>query len=1007
MRKISPESLTLRYLSLAFILFTGASGLIYEVTWHRYLSNMLGSQARASAIILAVFLGGLSLGYALFGRISRGRSASVLLLWVGLIEVGIGLWSITFPYAYQLFWENIGILRSGGSLSLLMDFLIAFALIAPPTILMGGTLPLLTQGLVKDESLASTVHSQVYAINTGGAFGGCVLAGFYLLPAYGLKTTLLYAAPFNIVAGVFFILAAALVENDSSPKETKDSKESAESDGVKTPHLIRTSLIAFIAGFSSLSLQVILMRVVALSAGASEYSFTMVVAAFILMLAVGAWKVRKKSFAIPLWLNQTIACFSALLLYLSVEYWPYFAHIIRTFFSSIDEAFYPYYLSLFLVLCIALAIPIGAMGATMPLLFRSIDVAHKELGRLVGRIYAFNTLGCVLGALLGGYAALYFLQAHDVFRLCLLCLAASAFLSLTLRTSGNRLQTLSAFVFLCVLSVSSLLLPPWKAERMSSGLFRNRKPSSFTFNGPDEVYRRRMQNATILAHEDGPNTTVTIGEMPNVVSNLSAFESAPAVTRNIKVNGKSDGRLFDRDMSTMLLATHLPTLLSAVPVKRAAVIGFGLGVTAGALTQYEEVDTVRIVEISPVIRKFAHFFDFGNYNVTSNPKVEWAIEDAYRVLGGETESYDLIISEPSNPWVTGVERLFTKDFYTIVKNRLNPQGIYCQWIQLYSISEESVLSVIRTFGASFRHLRLFEENGDLIILGSDAPFNASSVQKMFQRFETSPQAQYDLRSINIPSLYALLATEVWVPKEAVPDGDLHTLEHPSLAFQAGRDFFAGQDFEIREWLSTSVGSPWRRHSANKALFGFALSNDAIQRDALLDFAQKACPNQQTNFFPDWQKATAPCKDMLLHLLVRRFISSRGGPPVQDFNIIKAMIEIEGIDDRPELEELFPRLSSTEARQIIRVFRRYDSALLPLSIRKLISAAAQCKPEDGREYVYCQIEFIKALAESGYGELARELYSQLKLSEDEEKKIRLRAVVEAAEQAQAFVTREHH
>ncbi len=1002
MRKLSSDSLALRYSSLVLILFTGATGLIYEVTWHRYLSNMLGSQARASAIILAVFLGGLSIGYGVFGRGSRGRRATALLLWVGLIEIGIGLWSISFPYIYDALWQNVGILRSGGKLSLILDFVIASVLIGPPTILMGGTLPLLTQGLVKDKSLASTVHSQVYAINTGGAFFGCVLAGFYLLPAFGLRTTLLFAAPINIVAGLLFMFSAFLVQND----ELKEDTETSETNALPTqlPHKVRTSLIALIAGFCSLSLQVILMRVVALSAGASEYSFTMVVAAFILMLAVGAWKVREKSFAVPLWLNQTIACVSAALLYLSIGYWPYGAHVIRVFFSSVPQAFYPYYLALFIVLCLLLAIPIGAMGATMPLLFRSIEVAHKDLGRFVGRIYAFNTIGCVLGALLGGYLALYVLQAHDVFRICLYGLAFSAFLSLSIRGTAKALPATPILIFLSLLIVSTFSLPPWEAERMSSGLFRSRTPTAFSFDGADVLYKRKMTGTTILAHEDGPNTTVTVSEMPSTRTSRGQFDDAPKVTRNIKVNGKSDGRLFDRDMSTMLLATHLPTLLSSVEVKNAAVIGFGLGVTAGALTQYPEIEKVRIIEISPVIRELAHFFDYGNYNVTRNPKVEWSIDDAYRVLGGETQEYDLVVSEPSNPWVTGVERLFTTEFYEIIKKRLNPKGVYCQWIQLYSISEEAVLSVIRTFGNSFRYLRLFEVNGDLIILGSDAPFDAESVRGMFKRFESAPQAQYDLGSINIPSLYALLATEVWLPKQAVPEGKLHSLEHPSLAFQAGRDFFVGKDFEIRAWLSTPVGEPWRRRSANMALFGYALSNDEIEKDALFDFVRMACPGNQDTFFRGWERSSAPCRDMLLHLRIRGFINGDGGPSDLDVAIMLAMLEFDGIAERVSLEDIFPTFDSSRARKIFRVFRQYESALLPLSVKKLINAAARCEPDDGREFYLCQIEFIKALAESGYGELARELYSQLNLSEAEEKKFQLRAIVEAAEQAEAFVTR---
>ncbi|MCB0311555.1 MAG: fused MFS/spermidine synthase, partial [Bdellovibrionales bacterium] len=299
-----------RSLALIVTLFTGSAGLVYEVTWHRYLANLIGSQARAAAIILAVFLGGLSVGYILFGRFSHNRSPRTLIRMYAWIEILIGAWACLFPLLFNFVWQQVGILNPQGALSIIYDVTLCIVLIAFPTVLMGSTLPLLTQGLARNNRDAASFHARVYALNTAGACLGCLAAGFLLIPVVGLARTLILVSSCNLGAGLLLLYLAPRVSAERPhPKVSHHSLQGHL-------NLWQAAVVAFLAGFYALSLQTILIRLIGLSVGSSEYSFSMVVAVFILLLAVGAWLgagINRRG--IPLWLNQLVVFLGLAALY--------------------------------------------------------------------------------------------------------------------------------------------------------------------------------------------------------------------------------------------------------------------------------------------------------------------------------------------------------------------------------------------------------------------------------------------------------------------------------------------------------------------------------------------------------------------------------------------------------------------------------------------------------------------------------------------------------------------
>ena len=994
----------MRVLTLAVTFFTGLTGLVYEVTWHRYLANFLGSQAQAAAVILAVFLGGLSVGYHVFGKISLNRSPQALLVICGISEIAIGVWAYLFHSLYGTVWEVSGVVDPKSFIAVFWEIAVSVTLIGFPTVLMGGTLPLLTQGLSTDLRDASPFHARVYAINTGGAFVGCLLAGFYFLPEWGLAGTMRAMAPVNLLAGGVLIAFAFFLSNVVKASGAADPSGVANAEE-GTVSFAAAKWAAFLAGFYSITLQTVFIRLVALSMGSSEYAFSMVVAVYVCMLAWGAWRLSGRGVALlSPWANQIFLFCSALALYLSVSYWPYSAYVLRTLITSAGPAFYFYYAVMFVVLSLVLAIPVGAMGGTMPLLFANVRRNVGDIGAVVGRLYAWNTVGCVAGALIGGYWLLVLCNLDGVYKLCLSAMALSGLLLYPWRVSPRQ-QNRAVALALGVACLSPLMLQEWNKEYLGNGLFRTTYPMAGAYEGPTEFYAGLRGSVKQVAYKDSPNSTVAVSEYAASAATRD-LNNGGAFVRNIKVNGKSDGETSHGDMRTMRLTAHLPGLLSAAPIKRVAVVGFGLGVTVGSVSLYPEVENIHVIEISPAVKQFAPLFDFANYNVTKNPKVKWSIGDAYRVLGASKESYSLIVSEPSNPWVTGVERLFAREFYEIVKSRLEPGGMYVQWIHDYTLSIDTLGLVFKTFGNAFPHVKTFRTSSDIIMLGSLQPIANASVDRLRTRYAELPEIRKALAQVNVMSPAALLGLEVWITKEQFPDAEEQTLEFPKLCHRAGRDFFYGRDAELNDELNEPARRLWGRAYAEASLAKgwFATSTNSDQD--LIDYMRSACDRDALGMWEGWRRELKSCRDVLVSLAVRGQNQPAFGLEQHEVDLLRSLK-----DDGLNMDAwvaLSERLSVSEARSTIEIFGSYDSIFWPLSVEKLMNVAVPCLKVNSEPALLCRDQLIEVLAVTGHSKEARAIYESLAASPadlkalGEDRSSMLRAYVGASTLIPAYI-----
>ncbi len=870
-----------RGLAVALTLATGFSALVYEVAWERYLAILLGSHSEATAAVLGIFLAGLSYGYALFGRVSRrlvarsgprGEPAHLLRTY-GIVEIGIGLYAFAFPLVFAAVWSfSVHLPHRPEWLSFAVDVVLSAILILPPTILMGGTIPLLTQGLATGLADSTRFHALVYGSNTAGAFFGALAAAFFLIPRLGLTGAMLAMGAVNLAAGVAFVRL--------QPAGSGAGWATVESDPRAPVRGVRTFAVAvLLIGFAMMALQTTINRVVALAVGASPFTFATVVATFVLSIAVGSLVVSALDRIHPAVLPATQWCLVAYLLALErvVPDSGYWFHLLRSAFRDEPELFLPYRFAVFLALCSVLLLPLALSGAALPLVFHRLRNEVGELGRVAGRIYSQNTLGSLLGALLGGYALLFWLELHHVYRLAVLALAVAAAI-LTLRCLPRR-RGLAVGGLLTALVVL-VLLPAWSIPRVTAGAFRARQPRTGTFDGPGAFYEAFLgprPERNILFHDDDPSATVTV-------------VTTPGEGRAIIVNGKSDGNVPDENV-TMVLIGLLPAML-AENAERAFVIGYGTGLTAGALATLDSVVEVVCAEISPGVIRAAPLFEALNLGAASNPKTRLLRADAYRSLLRSEGSFDVIASEPSNPWVSGVEMLFSREFLLAARARLSPGGVYAQWFHTYETDARTLALVLGTYRSVFDRVAVWSTmKGDVLLLGFRSADTEADLERLERRFG-DPRFRSLLEWVGIDSLPALLAHER-IPSGVIGEIDLpdevHTLLHPRLNHRAARAFFAGKAAE----LPVTVHRPAAEAGARSSLLGRLLrERRVVLTDGdWVEIAEQGCridPRVCAVFLARWRHERGESAE-LTDAIAQARRSTAGAPALADEELGRLLV----------------------------------------------------------------------------------------------------------------------
>jgi len=562
-----------------------------------------------------------------------------------------------------------------------------------------------------------------------------------------------------------------------------------------------------------------------------------VVATFVLCIALGSLAVSRASHIPAAALPAAAAALAMLLALLHplLDQAAFAAHRVRVLMPDTTAGHRGFQAASVGLTLAVLAVPLALSGALLPLLFHDLRRRMGELGGAVGRLYAWNTLGSVLGALLGGHLLLRVLDLHHVYRIAVGAVVVAAML-LVRRASRSAAVRRAAWMTAIAVLLALGALPGWRPERLSTAHLRLRHGDATVYRNARALAEAQHARGVLFAADD-PTTTVLVNDHETEEGQLS---------RALFTNGKSDGSLLP-DYPTMALTGLVPCIL-ADACRSAFVIGLGTGVTAGELAALESVETVEVAEISSAVMAALPLFDEGNQGASRNPKLTIRREDAYRTLLRSDRRFDVIASEPSHPWAIGVEMLYAREFLSAARARLAPGGVYAQWMHAYEMDDETLALVLRTYADSFSSAAVwFAAGSDLLLLGFEAADPVPNLARLDARL-----AQPDLRAgflrAGVRSLPALLAHEL-VPagvmtRSALP-GPVHTLLHPRLAHQATAAFFRGDHARLPRFVSAAASA----RAATSGALARLVAAGRLDEDAFETVVRRVCETR------DWECAT--------------------------------------------------------------------------------------------------------------------------------------------------------
>ena len=759
--------------ALGLIFFaSGFAGLIYESIWTYYLKLFLGHAAYAQTLVLAIFMGGMAMGAALAARHSA-RLASPLRIYA-LAEAFIGLFALSFDAVFvgatEGFYSLVASHQLDGSSFTATKWGLATALILPQSVLLGATFPLFAAAATR----ALPAHpgrsfATLYCANSLGGAVGVLASGFMLIPALGLPGTMGAAGGINLAI-------ALLVAWMSSPGVHHPELAKHEQVARLTPMVLLMLLVSFITGASSFVYEVGWIRMLSLTLGSATHAFELMLSSFIFGLALGGFWVRKRidtasNAGILLGYVQIAMGFAAIAtIPLHTLTFDLTAYLINTLPKS-DQGYTWFNLARYGIASLIMFPAAFCAGMTLPLATRILYATPGQGERAIGLIYAANTLGAIAGIAFAVHIGLPVLGLNYLVASGAITDVLLGGLLLAVFAGRSKLRLVAAATAMSVVG-TAFAATTFDPKKLVSGVFRN---------------GRTTIDGDVVAIRHGKSATISVER-----------EAAKMV---IRTNGKADAsayvnsaQTYTMDEVTMTLIGALPLMLHPAP-HRVANIGFGSGITAATILDDPRVKHLDNIEIEPAMVDLARHFGAQNLAVFTDPRSAIHIDDAksfFATDGGRR--YDLIVSEPSNPWVSGVAGLFSVEFYRHVRRYLADGGLFAQWLQVYETHPERAASVIKAVAQSFDdYLVIALDYGDILIVArKDGPvalapdafakLSGAMVQRL-KRIDVGGQADLALRVLGNKALFG-----PWLARQPVPaNSDFH----PYLDNHADRDRFIG------------------------------------------------------------------------------------------------------------------------------------------------------------------------------------------------------------------------
>ncbi len=759
----------------ALFFFSGAASLVYEVLWFRLLLLKLGGTGLSVATVTAAFMTGLGLGAWLLGtRLARGVRPLAL---YGILEIGIGAYVLLSPLLISLAGRLDAWMLGAepGLAGRVLSFALAGIVLVPPTMCMGGTLPVLARLVEGGDGKPASWIGLLYGLNTTGAVLGAGATGFALLPGIGLSRTLLLAAAGNVALG---LVAIALSRQAAAETDRRTQAERVGEASEETPRLALAVAASSVSGLVSFVLQVSWTRILALVFGSSVYAFSLILVIFLLGLGggalAGAWACGRTRNARDglAWCFLSAGGF-ALLGQGLVGLLP------RLYLGALVSAGGRQALGSASWMAAALMLPTTLfLGAAFPFVVR-LATGDRRAGASagVGRVYAGNTAGGVVGAFTAALVlvpALGLAGAASLAALVLLALGTAIGWTGRADRPGPRVSSMTrAAAAVALVAAWLLAVPGWDRNVMSMGvaLWGPRAHA----DGRD-VFRdlASLREDRVRYYRDGVTATVAVKEAPL---------AGGAVHRYMTVDGHIDASN-GSDMPTQVLLGQLPILAARSRKADVMVVGYASGVTAGSVLTHP-VESLTVVEIEERVRDASHAFDDVNGRPLDDARVRFVANDARAYLERTDRSFDVIVSEPSSVWLTGPSKLFTRETFERIRARLKPGGILGQWVHTYDLTEEDIFTVLRTVRLVFPHVAVAQllAGADLLLLASQEPIRIDLAA--LDAALTEVRVAEDLDRVGVRGVCGILdrvVAESEAVAAAVPPGAVNTDDNALLEY---------------------------------------------------------------------------------------------------------------------------------------------------------------------------------------------------------------------------------
>lgn len=802
---------------------SGAAALIYQVAWVRSLTLIFGGSHLAVTVVLSVFMTGLAVGGYAIGR--HADSVKKPLQLYSFLELGIALFALIFIALMKVYPPIYIFLVQIKDDSQLYIFLIrivfSVAALIIPTTLMGGTLPLMTRFLSGQPDRVRGRISFLYALNTFGAVTGAILAGFVLLKYYSVSSALYTAISINVLVGIAAVVLQSKVhivmdyensvrkQNDPEQLKTSESarsqqnrkskKDTDESIPIGKPSefMLPMRLVLWgigVSGFCALGYEVLWTRVLSIIFGASVFSFTIVLAAFLSGIAMGSelYGILPKIFgernrgirSSVFWFGivQIVIGVSSLVASSYIIYLPSGIVQLTAFFSKMDmDIFEVRAWASFSLAFMFMVIPAFFMGVAFPLAVKAHAEYKRRVGSAVGEVLAYNTIGAILGAAISGFLLIYFLGIERSLEL-ITAINVSLGLLVLASLRNSKMLKLSALGLGLVLVLFFIVdrddLRIWDTNYFA--VYQSTHPEGFD---TQEKIQRSLSQVELLYYGEG------------VESIVSSFKTADG-NQIFMTNGRVEASLQLSDVQNQFALGHIPMLLNRTP-KNILVVGTGSGMTLGATSVYPNIEQITLAEIEPKVIGVAKTFKKYNHHVLDNSRLKIIFNDGRNFLMTSKQKYDVITADPIHPWFRGAGYLYTSEYFKIASQHLQPGGIICQWLPLYDMTAKNIKSIVKTFAGSFKYTMMWGTDVDAQLVGSNSPIIIDKAE--LEKKIADPIINDDLKRAGMGSVTDFLNHFVMGTKgmsELGQDGILNTDDNLYLEFSAPLSFGNPENIDL-------------------------------------------------------------------------------------------------------------------------------------------------------------------------------------------------------------------